>query len=55
MNTWKDEVHFEGPTVNLIKCCMCDFINLEYEDQQVVSCQECGKEEYLMDLGVKEV
>jgi hypothetical protein len=28
---------------------------LEYEDEMVFSCIECGKEEYLMDLGEVEV
>jgi protein-arginine kinase activator protein McsA len=55
MNTWKDEVHFEGATANLVKCCMCDATFFEYEDEPLFSCIECGKEEYLMDLGVVEV
>jgi len=41
--------------VNLVKCCLCEFVNLEYEDEMVFSCIECGKEEYLMDLGEIEV
>jgi hypothetical protein len=41
--------------VNLVKCCMCEFVSIEYQDEQVFSCQDCGKEEYLMDLGEVEV
>ena len=38
-----------------VKCCWCDFEYLEYEDEMMFSCMQCGKEEYLMDLGVIEV
>lgn len=38
-----------------VKCCWCDFEFLEYEDEMAFSCMQCGKEEYLMDLGVIEV
>jgi len=41
--------------MNKVKCCMCDVTFLEYEDEMVFSCIECGKEEYLMDLGEVEV
>ena len=41
--------------MNKVKCCMCDATFLEYEDEMVFSCIECGKEEYLMDLGEVEV
>jgi hypothetical protein len=41
--------------VNLVKCCLCEFVNLEHDDEMIFSCQECGKEEYLMDLGEVEV
>ena len=41
--------------MNKVKCCMWDATCLEYEDEMVFSCIECGKEEYLMDLGEVEV
>jgi len=41
--------------MNEIRCNMCDVTFLEYEDEPMFSCIECGKEEYLMDLGVIEV
>ena len=41
--------------MNEIRCNMCDVTFLEYEDEPMFSCMQCGKEEYLMDLGVIEV
>lgn len=38
-----------------VKCSWCDFEFLEYEDEMMFSCMQCGKEDYLMDLGVIEV
>jgi len=41
--------------VNLVKCCLCDVVFNEYEDEMVFNCPKCDKEEYLMDLGEVEV
>lgn len=37
--------------INEVMCCWCDFKFLENKDEMVFSCMQCGKEEYLMDLG----
>ena len=41
--------------MNKVMCTMCDVTFLEYDDEPMFSCMECGSEEYLMDLGVTEV